>query len=84
MNSRIVPRCITLKEAAAYVGLRPRSYIAAARRGVYPDAIPGTRRYDRNAIDAKLDAASGIKEIETNGASKRHVSAYDEWFGNEN
>ncbi len=42
MNSPIEPRCITLEEAAAYVGLKPRSYRAAVHRGIYP--IPGTKR----------------------------------------
>ena len=83
MNSNIESRCLTLKEAAAYVGLHPRSYRDAVRRGIYPDKIPGTRRYDRYAIDARLNATSGIKDMDPDIIVKPHISAYDEWFGDE-
>ena len=83
MNSNIVPRCLTLKEAAAYVGLNPRSYRDAVRRGIYPDKIPGTRRYDRNAIDVILNLTSGIKDTDHDIIVKPHISAYDEWFDDE-
>lgn len=79
--SDIPPRCLTLKQAAAYVGLTPRSYREAVRQNKYPDIMPGTRRYDRNAIDARLNAASGMTQH--HDIAKPKFSAYDDWFGNE-
>jgi hypothetical protein len=77
----ISPRCLTLKQAATYVGLTPRSYREAVRQNKYPDIIPGTRRYDRNAIDARLNAASGVTQHQD--IAKPKFSPYDDWFGNE-
>ena len=77
----ILPRCLSLKEAAAYVGLTPRSYKEAVRRDKYPDTLPGTRRYDRNAIDARLNAESGITETRHPDIAKPKASEYDDWFG---
>jgi hypothetical protein len=83
-DSNIFPRCLTLKEAAAYVGLTPKSYKEAVRRDKYPGTLPGTRRYDRNAIDVRLNAESGITETQHSSIAKPKVSAYDDWFGDEN
>ena len=83
-DSNILPRCLTLKEAAAYVGLTPRSYKEAVRRDKYPDTLPGTRRYDRNAIDARLNAERGITETQHSDSATPKASEYDDWFGDEN
>jgi hypothetical protein len=80
-NILLPPRCLTLKQAAAYVGLTPRSYREAVHQNKYPDIIPGTRRYDRNAIDSRLNAASVMTQH--HDIAKPKFSAYDDWFGNE-
>jgi hypothetical protein len=40
-----------------------------------PPAIPGTRKWDRRAIDAKLDEISGLES-----ASQAKDDPYDDWF----
>ena len=80
-DSNIPPRGLTLKQAATYVGLTPRSYREAVRQNKYQDIMSGTRRYDRNAIDARLNAASGMTQH--HDIAKQKFSAYDDWFGNE-
>lgn len=39
-----------------------------------PPAVPGTRKWDRRAIDAKLDEISGL------GSSAEPEDAYDKWM----
>lgn len=52
--------CISASEAAAYCGLTPSGFRSWVGRGILPDALPGTRRWDRHAIDAALDRISGL------------------------
>lgn len=47
------PRCTSLKQAAAHAGLTATSFKDWVRKGILPGPIPGTRVYDRRAIDAK-------------------------------
>lgn len=56
------PRCISINEAAAYCGLTPGGFRAWVARGTLPPALPGTRRWDRHAIDAALDRISGLSK----------------------
>jgi hypothetical protein len=68
------PRCLTIKQAAEYAGCRTvAAYRDRVRRGILPGPIPGTRAYDRHAIDAALDRASGIKP------STKELSPYEAW-----
>jgi hypothetical protein len=54
-------RCLNRHQAAAYCGCDSLSTFADwVRRGIVPGPIPGTHRWDRRAIDAALDRASGI------------------------
>jgi hypothetical protein len=54
-------RGMTKAEAAAYAGCRTLSAFSdQVRRGVLPGPIPGTHTWDRRAIDAALDRASGL------------------------
>lgn len=58
------PRGMSLEEAAAYAGCRTVSAFKDwVRNGIMPRPIPGTRIYDRKAIDAKLQIF-GPKECE--------------------
>ncbi|NEJ73761.1 hypothetical protein GR197_25010 [Rhizobium phaseoli] len=56
------PRLIGRKEAAAYCGISPTCFSMWVARGIMPPTLPGTRRWDRRAIDAMLSALSGISE----------------------
>ncbi len=53
-------RLLTRQEAATYCGLKPSAFSDWVRKGTMPNPVPGTRRWDKSAIDAKLDAISGI------------------------
>lgn len=59
------PRLITRSEAALYCGLTTSGFSDWVKRGVLPTPIPGTARWDKRAIDAKLDKLSGIKQLTT-------------------
>lgn len=52
----------TLKrlEAMAYLGVGSSTFYRWQRRGLIPGPLPGTERYDRAAIDAALNKASGL------------------------
>jgi hypothetical protein len=47
-------------EAAAYLGLTTAAFAKWVAEGRVPKPLPGTRRWDRKAIDLALDKASGI------------------------
>jgi hypothetical protein len=54
------PRLMTGAEAAAYLGLTPASFSKWVAKGRAPSPLPGTRRWDRKAMDLALDKISGI------------------------
>jgi transcriptional regulator with XRE-family HTH domain len=54
------PRLMTGAEAAAYLGLTPASFSKWVANGRAPKPLPGTRRWDRKAIDLALDKISGL------------------------
>lgn len=76
---RIEPRGMSVEDAAAYAGCTIATFRDWVRRGIMPGPIPGTHRYDRKAIDAKLDARSGLattsSELSEYGAWKRREGA---------
>jgi hypothetical protein len=45
------------------------------RRGIMPGPIPGTKRWDRKAVDAALDRLSGLQTTIAPVAA----SPYDQW-----
>ena len=54
-------RGLTKQEAADYCGCNTLAAFDRWRReGIVPEAIPGTNRWDRKALDAALDRASGL------------------------
>jgi hypothetical protein len=69
----IAPRLLTREQAAAYCGLSTRGFTEWVRTGKMPGPILGTSRWDRRAMDAVLDKASGL---ETGGARE---DAFDRW-----
>lgn len=54
------PRLIGRQEAAAYCGISPTCFSMWVSTHKMPPPIPGTRKWDKRAIDAKLDAISGL------------------------
>jgi len=58
------PRLIGRQEAAAYCGISPTCFSMWVATHKMPPPIPGTRKWDRRAIDAKLDEISGLAPAE--------------------
>lgn len=59
----IVPRGLSLDEAAAYVNLCPKAFLAEVAKGHYPRPLShGSRRdvWDLRALDSALDQLSGL------------------------
>lgn len=54
------PRLIGRKEAAAYLGIGQSTFSLWVATHKMPQAVPGTRKWDKKAIDAKLDEISGL------------------------
>ena len=62
-NAELIrPRGLTREEATAYCGCGSMATFSNwVRRGIIPGPVPGTKRWDRKAIDAALDRASGLE-----------------------
>jgi hypothetical protein len=60
------PRLLSRLQAAAYCNISPNTFSGWVRSGRLPPPLPGTTRWDLNAIDAALDALSGLT-IKTEG-----------------
>ncbi len=54
------PRLVGRKDAAAYRGIAESTFSLWVATHKMPQSIPGTRKWDRRAIDAKLDEISGL------------------------
>lgn len=67
------PRLIGRKEAAAYCGIGESTFSMWVANHKMPAAIPGTRRWDKAAIDAKLDEISGL-------AAREVEDPYEKWM----
>ncbi|WP_115670011.1 hypothetical protein [Ciceribacter selenitireducens] len=68
------PRLIGRKEAAAYCNITPTAFSGWVRTHIMPPAIPGTRKWDKKAIDAKLDEISGLA-----GNDNNPVDEFEKW-----
>ncbi len=73
MSDVLLPRVLDRTIAAAYCSLTPAGFSAWVRSGRLPGPIPGTRRWDRRALDAALDRLSGLDHSDDGG------SALDAW-----
>jgi hypothetical protein len=61
-ENAVEPRGMTREQAAAYCGCESTAAFSDwVRRGIVPGPLPGTRRWDRKAIDAALDRVSGLE-----------------------
>lgn len=53
-------RLIGRKEAAAYLGIGESTFSLWVATHKMPPVIPGTKKWDKRAIDARLDEISGL------------------------
>ena len=68
-------RGLTKQEAADYCGCNSLDAFDRWRqRGIVAQAIPGTTRWDRKALDAALDRASGLVTEST-----QELTPYQRW-----
>lgn len=56
----IVPRGLTREDAAEYCGVTAWTLDKYVQRGLLPGPMPGTKRWDRKALDIALDQLSNI------------------------
>lgn len=69
-----LPRGLSKQQAAEYCGCSTLAAFDHWRsKGIVPGPIPGTTRWDRKALDAALDRASGIV------ATSEELSPYQRW-----
>jgi hypothetical protein len=74
------PRGMSKEQAAAYAGCESLSaFNDWVRRGIMPRPIPGTRKWDRKAIDAALDLMSDL-----DSKIRPQLSPYDKWKASQN
>jgi hypothetical protein len=74
--SDLEKRCLTKQEAAAYCGCRTLAAFDQWRaKGIVPPPIPGTNRWDRKALDAALDRASGIVTV----SQEKELPPFQRW-----
>ena len=70
----MTPRGLSKQQAAEYCGcVTLEAFDAWVRKGIVPGAIPGTHRWDRKALDAALDRASGLI------TPSDHLTPYQRW-----
>ena len=78
-TSAVQPRGMTKRDAAAYCGCESlAAFDDWVRREIVPRPIPGTHRWDRKAIDIKLDLASGLQ------SRTEPATALEEWRAKKN
>ena len=69
----LTPRALTHSQAAAYCSLTLSGFDAWVSRGLVPGAIPGTKRWDKRALDHALDLISNLP------SSDPATTDLDEW-----
>ncbi|MBS7737914.1 MULTISPECIES: hypothetical protein [unclassified Chelatococcus] len=72
-NDNSPKRLMTRPEAAAYCGAGVATFTKWVEAGLLPPALVGLKRWDRLAIDAHLNKASGI------GAEAEPEDEFDKW-----
>lgn len=71
----LIKRGLTKHEAADYCGCNSLAAFDRWRqRGIVPGPIPGTTKWDRKALDAALDRASGLMT-----ESAAEMTPYQRW-----
>lgn len=72
-NDNDLPRLLTKKAAAAYVGVSVPTFAKWVLAGIMPASASITKMWDRKAIDSQLDKISGL-ESET-----KKEDSFDIW-----
>ncbi|WP_206659569.1 helix-turn-helix transcriptional regulator [Hansschlegelia zhihuaiae] len=72
----IIPRGLPRDQAAAYLGLTPRQFMARVREGHLPGPIPGSQIWDRAALDAWLDQVGGLVQRVPNTSAEAEYEAW--------
>ncbi|GJE51807.1 hypothetical protein GOFOIKOB_4871 [Methylobacterium tardum] len=62
-HTALPPRLLSKIQAAQYLGLTPRGFDRWRKDGRIPNPLPGTARWDRNAIDSAIDALSQLGSL---------------------
>ncbi len=84
------PRLVGRKAAAAYCNITPSTFSMWVATNKMPPALPGTRRWDMRAIEAKLAELSGLAAVvvedpydkwerENRQSDNRQAEALSEW-----
>lgn len=60
VRTGITPRGLTREGAAEYCGIEPATFDDWRQRKLIPGPMPGTKRWDRKALDLALDRLSNI------------------------
>lgn len=60
MTTDIEPRLLSRQEAATYCGVSVATFSGWVTAGHIPRPLFGSKRWDKKAIDAALDKASGL------------------------
>jgi hypothetical protein len=68
-------RLFSREEAAVYCGTTPREFSRWITRGLMPQRIQHTNRWDRHAIDAAIDRLSNLNQSKGN----EHEDAFQQW-----
>lgn len=74
MNT-ITPRLMKKSDACAYLNIEEGTFDLWMKAGRIPAPLEGTKRWDRHAIDAALDKASGLRAESSTSTS----GDFDEW-----
>ncbi len=75
MTDQLIKRGLTKQEAADYCGCNSLAAFDRWRqRGIVPAPILGTTKWDRKALDAALDRASGLVT-----ESATELTPYQRW-----
>ena len=69
------PRLLSRHEAAAYCGCSPSTFSRWVTEGYLPRPLFGSKRWDKRAIDAAIDRASGIDTAKT-----EEVDPMEKWL----
>ena len=62
MTENNTPRLLSRQEAAAYCGVSLSTFHGWVKAGNLPAPLFGSKRWDKKAIDAALDRASGLEQ----------------------
>lgn len=79
-----LPRLLTREQAAAYCGYSPSGFSAKVADGTLPGTVRGLARWDKLAIDRKLDNLSGLspadqRPVYLDLTAERELAAQEEW-----